>query len=389
MMKKTMKKLAVLTAILAVALVWGLMLAGCDTGTSPGPGSGTEGFSVSGSFTKTADIGGGNVNFDLKSNSAFGRAVTADSYTISGVLEDGDVTIRLSGSYDPNTGNWSVSARSSAIIYTLDGNVDSAGVSRGSSATIAVKSGTEWVPYIFAVTEAAVSIPNAAEAEESETGGTPSFAQGYWHSNASSSEGSLSVGSIVSGWKVAVKGEYTTQYGTMPIEQSWTILEYEEKGGGAYEVIACYPEYVWTSDNLAKALAAYLGINETTITRLTEFPPSSGFPNGRWVYAKADSATVGGFSNTEMNRLPVFFATGGWEKWATANPAGITKAKRYIKAKTSFTNNNTTFTMIRMGVTSPYLTVTFDSLAALKAAEGSMIELDNSTISFAQLTFTR
>jgi hypothetical protein len=156
-------------------------MTGCNNGNSgdgdggdENNGGGGGAFSVSGSFNKSEAAGSGEVKFEVKSNDAFGRAVSADSYTISGALEDGDLTIRLKGSYDPNAGNWSVSAKSSSIIYTINGNVNSAGVSQGSSATIAVKSGEEWIPFIFPIRESAVNIPGTAK--EGIAGVLPSFA---------------------------------------------------------------------------------------------------------------------------------------------------------------------------------------------------------------------
>jgi hypothetical protein len=343
----------------AVLLALGLVLAGCPTGGGDnGPGS--EVFIVAGSFTKTGDAGNGVVKFTLESNDAFSGTVTADSYTVSGVLEDGDLTIRLKGSYDPNTGIWSASAKSSTIIYTLDGNVDNAGVLQGASATIAVKSGNEWVPHIFPVTEEAVSIPGAAAAEESEAG-LPSFAKGYWYSKAEGYGGvnSVSLSVLVSDWKSKVTGTYTSPDGTMSIDQSWTLVEYTGSGSGPYEVIACYPEYVITSENLAKAVAAYLGVPITAFIEDEE-------PSGRYVGVSEGAWFGGGFSEAEWKRLRVFHATGGWEKWAAKN--NVTKENRYVKAKMSY-SNNTRFDMINMVKVEPWgYTYYFPTLATLKAA---------------------
>jgi hypothetical protein len=244
---------------------------GC--GNPAGGGSETDdkgGFSVSGSFAKSEDAGGGVVNFALKSGAATGLAVTAESYTISGALEDGDLTIRLRGSYDPNTGNWSVSAKSSAIIYTLDGNVDRRGVSRGSTATIAVKNGEEWIPYIFPVMETAVSIPGTVT-EEGESGGIPSFAQGIWYGT----DGHESYVFFISDWKVTAVE--IKPWCTKPDERSTTILDCNETGdgSGSYEVILCWPEYAQNSGTLlyvVQAMAECLGIPMSDIEMLDNAP---------------------------------------------------------------------------------------------------------------------
>jgi hypothetical protein len=108
------------TGMLAAALTFGVLSAACKNGTSPGNDDPPElAFSVSGTFTRTDTSGNNEVKFEVKSDaarSALGRAVTTDSYAISGALEDGSLTIRLKGSYDPNSGKWSVSAKSSAVI---------------------------------------------------------------------------------------------------------------------------------------------------------------------------------------------------------------------------------------------------------------------------------
>jgi hypothetical protein len=323
------------------------------------------------------------VKFDLKSDAAFSpsapsmsRAAAADSYTISGVLEDGDLTIRLKGSYDPHTGNWSVSAKSSAVIYTLDGSVDSAGVSRGSSASIAVKNGEEWVPYVFPVTESPVSIPGAAGAEEGETGGMPPFAYGAWYSNTDWDGGSSRTMTwIISDWKIKVTSTYTSPSGSSSRNRDNNTLIECSESAGAFEIIGCYPEYVMTSANFAKAAAAYLGIDEGAITALTAEPSGGSYPSGRWIYVESSSyGSWGGFSEAEEDKLDVLL-TSGWEIWAAAN--GVPKETRYIKFKILFTNNNTEFDMIPMvAVTDPsepwQFTFYFDSLAALKAA--AMVE---------------
>jgi hypothetical protein len=359
--------------MLAAALTFGVISAGCDNGTTPSnEDPETRAFSVSGSFTNTG-AGGGKVNFKLESDGSAAKAVAAGSYAVSGVLEDDDLTIRLKGSYDPNTGKWSVSAKSSAIIYTIDGKVNSAGVSQGCTATVVVKSGDEWVPYIFPITEeTAVTISNEAGAEESLIGGFPSFALGYWNSNEDYGGGYVvSLSLLVSDWRAAVTGTLTSPEGTSPIGLSWTMLEYNELSSGTYELIACYPEYAMTVSNLAKAVADYLGLGESEITGLTEAPDNGNWPSGRWIYDAGNSSWWGGFSTAEFDKLNVFWATGGWEKWAAVN--GVPKENRYVKAKMSYKNGNTKFDMINMVAVEDSLkpwsyTYSFPTLTALKAA---------------------
>jgi hypothetical protein len=408
-------------AVLLIAAIF--TLAGCDIGTGGDGHKETEtetetdgyketdtrrAFSVSGSFTKSGTSNDGTVNFNLKSDKAqssansVSRAVaTADSYTLSGVLEDGDIKIRLKGSYDPNTGNWTVSANSSFIIYTLNGSVNSVGVSQGSSATIAVyNEGTEeWVPYFFPVTEESVSVPAWTEASDGVTGGVPSFMQGYWHSNHSYGGYTDSISILVSDWKVAVSGTTTSPYGNRPIDQNWTLLEIDDKTGGVYEIIGCYPYYVETSDDLADAAEEYLGLSNGAITAAASNPFGGGSPpDGRWVYYTASGGYSywGGFSSAEYDKLDVFWGTGGWEKWAADN--SVTKANKYIAAKITYSGNS--FGMINLvgiaNASQPWdQTYDFPTLADLKAAtlveernwEWNYPELEDTGV--AVRTFTR
>jgi hypothetical protein len=365
-------------AVLAAAAIFAL--AGCDTGGDAPEGDGgipgTRAFSVSGSFDRSGN-NGDVVYFELQSNAASPsasvmRSVTAESYTLSGVLEDGNLTIRLKGSYDPHTGNWSVSAKSPTIIYTLDGSVDSAGVSQGASATIAVKNGNEWVPYTVLITEGASHdfTNDATEAMDSEEG-VPSSVQGYWYMNETFSYGSASHSLLVSDWKMQLIDVLTTPEGTLSYNQSWTILDW--KGAGpSYEMTYCYIQYVMTPENLAKAMAAYLDLDERDITALNANPRSGGnLSEGRWVYVDEDSTYQGGFSPEESQKLDVFWQTGGWEIWVMLNGGNADKKNKYVKDKISFNNTTLSITPMVAGDGTVY-TRAFDSLEALTNA--TMVE---------------
>jgi hypothetical protein len=350
----------------------------------------TEAFSVSGSFTKTGEAGSGEVKFVLKGDAA--------SHTLSGVLEDGDLTIRLKGSYDPNTGRWSVSARSSSIIYTLDGIVDSAGKFQAANATIVVKSGAgvneTWIPYFFPVREEAVSIPNAGTAVDGETGGVPVVWQGNWYSNTNYSGGSTaSINVLISDWKASVSGIYTSPDGSRPIEENWTLIKLTESGSGSYEFIGCYPDYVMTSEYLAAAVRSYLGPTVIVTTDsgsevgITITVAGSSSSWGISVSVDVDRGVISwttgffgeGAERDASEKLRVFWRTGVWDQWAASN--GVEKANRYVKARMTFTSSNS-FNMINMVAVEneswPWeYTYTFPTLAALKAAEAALVEEHN------------
>jgi hypothetical protein len=311
------------------------------------------------------------------------------------VLEDGDLTIRLKGSYDPGKGNWSVSAKSSAIVYTLTGKAGAAG---STSATIAVKNSDsdEWVPYFFPVTETAVSIPGAAGAVESDTGGIPSWAQGYWHSSKTYENGHTESMVVLLGqWGAKVGGTKTDSHGyTSPINIEQTVISVTgPDGSGSYEYIACYPEYVLTgeaTENLyIKAIAGCLEISVNDIKVLDAIPTDTEWWATYWqnpykwvVFNKdeSDFDVMFGFSDVDWEKLDMFWNAKGWERWAMAHPEEVTVTKviRYMKAKQSYTNGNNTFIMTPMATADG--TREFDSLAALNAA--TLIEMPDHAMTF-------
>jgi hypothetical protein len=374
-MKKKHETFFGFAVILLVAI---FAIAGCG---NPSGGGGDDdlsqrAFSVSGKFTKSGEAGSGDVEFSLKSDAASGgrsavRAVTAESYTISGVLEDGDITIRLKGSYDPNKGTWSVSANSSQIIYTLDGRVDSTGKSQGSTATIVVKSGVEWVPFVFPITEETVAISGTAVDGES---GVAASAQGWWKTSGSDNGYSWDVSVLLSPWKV--KGTVTTTFpnGTVtPDDIEWSIVEIAGSGAGPYEIYYTWPEYVMTSENLAKAASQCVFGNQTSVVAVTleQAAGTSPSPLGPWVYY--ESTTGGtwwcGFTTAQVE---TFFALNYWKTWASSN--GVIKANKYGAVKVSFNNAAapTSFNMINLvqaGSPDEYEYIrSFDTLAELKTA---------------------
>jgi hypothetical protein len=340
-------------------------------------------FSVSGKFTKSGGAGSGEVAFSLKSDAASaGRAVTAESYTIGGVLEDGDFTIRLKGSYDPNKGTWSVSAKSSAIIYTLDGSVDSEGNSRGSTATIAVKSGDEWVPYVFPIKEDAqtVTVPDA-DAVNGENG-IPAFAQGWWKLIGSGGGYSWNASVLLSPWKI--KGTITTTdpNGTVFLDEiEYSLVEIVSGSGkGPYVIYYTWPEYVMTTENLAKAASQCLFGNENSVTPLTneqadQLFNGSGMPGSPpkqpyvWYNTNTDTTYWSGFTTDQID---TFFEQNYWKKWATAQ--GVTQSNKYGASKVSFNDDTapTSFSitnLVQVGSSEEwYYTHSFGTLKALKAA---------------------
>jgi hypothetical protein len=209
---------------------------------------------------------------------------------------------------------------------------------------------------------------------DGEASDIPSFAMGYWRINSSDAYGGqLSLGVLVSGWKADVSGTYTSEYGTQPINQNWTMLKFDIEGGDSYGVIACYPEYVMNSDDLAEALSDYLDETVTGYSSLELMLTS--YSGAAAVYVEDNSSIHMVIPPGKMSKIHVFFATGEWEKWAAANSVPL--ANRYVKARMVYTGT-TKFEMTQLvEVADPDepwdQTYTFPTLADLEAAEANLV----------------
>ncbi|MDR1507752.1 MAG: hypothetical protein LBI67_11680 [Treponema sp.] len=380
MRKKYLFVLGMPLCLLALSLAF----AGCSNPAGGGDLS-QRSFSVSGKFTKSGGAGSGDVEFDIKSDAfSGGLAVSAESYTVSGILKDGAITMWLTGSYDPVKGAWSVSAKSSLIIYTLDGSVDSNGNSLGVLATIAVKSGNEWVPYVFPITEQNVTIADAGATNGED--GVPALAQGWWRASGSNSSGNSWSGSVLlSSWKA--KGTVTSTYQgvDIPNEVEYSIVEIASgSGAGPYTVYWASLEYVMTPENFAKAVSQCLYGNETSVTALTTVQMGqllsgggiSGSPSIPWVgYDDATGIQVWcGFTEAQMD---TFYAQNYWKKWAALK--GIAKANKYGASRIEFDNaaapsSFSITNLVKEGSPNIYnYTYSFGTLTELKAEAVNLV----------------
>ncbi|MDR1215621.1 MAG: hypothetical protein LBK25_02960 [Treponema sp.] len=387
-----MKKKLFLSGILGVALVFAIVVIGCDNDDG-GEEKNTDPkvYFLSGSF--------GNVQFNLESSetspsaSVKGRSISravGDNYDLTGVLEDGAVLARLRGSYDPESRNWSVSARSSNdVVYTFDGRVDDAGGFRDANATIVEPtSADEWEPVFSPVAKRDTPWDFAGEPVESEESGMPSVALGYWSSSLDTGviDGDekilIPLGCLISDWKVKVITTETVKWSILSpymifIDQNQTLIKVTDMEDGTYEVINCYPYYKPTAANYAAALTAWMRLEEGAITGYEEHPLDREEAGDRWVYIDpaADDFPLCILPTVEEEQLLDFHQAKGWERWAVAN--NIQPSKRYAQYKFVFTDDNT-FDMIQMiegggeGGALLYYShenhYIFDSLEALNAA---------------------
>jgi len=165
-----MKKMTKLVGIIVLVAVIGFTMTACGGG---GGGGGTPPsdppvwtFSKSGTF-------GTNGKVDLgTSYSRSVRAVTANSYVFSGIVEDGAICLTLTGSYDPVLKGFTASAASASARYIFWG--DNAGEFKALSVNP-----TTGVATQYNVTPAAVTI-TATPAESVTANKMPDKAMGWW-----------------------------------------------------------------------------------------------------------------------------------------------------------------------------------------------------------------
>jgi hypothetical protein len=347
-------------------LVLVLGLAVCDTGNDTDT---DDAFSLSGSFGN----GGKSIQFNLQgdegssgiSSSVMGRSISRaagldDGYDLTGILQDDEVLVRLRGTYDPESGNWSVSARSDEdVIYTFEGRVTGTGEFRDANATIVAPSTDtgEWAP-VFAPVTRATPWSITEEPVEIEASGMPSLALGYWGGSLhtgiigeTDEEVLIPLGCLISDWKVkvitneAVEWSVILPYITL-VDQNQTIIEVTNAGNGVYEVISCYPYYEPNATNFAAALTEWLGLPPVNaVAHYDEYPNRMDAPE-RWVWIDPHAGPLCILPTAEFEQLLEFYLAKGWDRWAEEN--NVTPARKYAKYKFEFSNDNNTFDMIQM-----------------------------------------
>ncbi|MCL2765549.1 MAG: hypothetical protein FWD40_09775 [Treponema sp.] len=355
-MKRKIKSFS--SVIIVLIAMIGLLFSACDLLDPPDDGNGgaPDGrtFTVSGEFDLPIS---GTAQFMLTSDptavAAAYRAVGADDYALFGVLDDGDITYRLRGTYDPNSGTWQASAKSSMMIFTLGGAVDADNNSLGSSATIAVNTGLlydpQWETFFVIIDEGDVdvSIDDFDDADPGQEG-VPSFALGWWVSNYTSNNVSYKVNSLVSPWRIALTTVKTDNKGySTTTNEILTIVDIEDKGGGTYRLYFTMHDYWITGDLLAQAFSACIGRNITALsyyqhgvlmgwyTDTAELAEINAL-NGLWIFY--DDSQRGwmsgpGITNDEATR---FASLNYWLTWAAEN--GVSSNTVFSAAEVKFPN---------------------------------------------------
>jgi len=379
---------------IALVAVIGFTMAGCKNGTTssnpddpvlPPP---PPGFSVSGKFNKSVSE---EVKFKLtettealsvlKTRSA--RAVSTEK-VISGVIDDGDFTIRLSGIYNSDTGSYTASASASIIRYTINGVIDESGDSIGSTATLLVKDGENWKTTTYVITEAPVTISGTAV--DSVAGGLPEFARGVWKFIDSSDDVTSDNTLTVNQWDVNYF--LVTTYGD---ERTTDVQRYSvvkiDNSGDNYDVIFAFPLYKGTKAQVAAAVKEFFSANGITIP---EADLSESKPDASTLFFGIDN-----FNNESFDVYDVRFNCVTEAQWKVVDKfyrtnavdaylirAGVAPTTWFGKYRITFSNGNAKLTW------TPYMTMSASTFETLAEAEALTVE-DNLFVDFYATEFTR
>ena len=221
------------------------------------------------SYSRASSIGR-NSNIGRNANSAPG------TYAISGELQDGDIIFRLSGTYDPITRNYTASAASSMIRFSINGAFSEAGESLGSTATVLTRTqGTDtWTGQSFAIAETVATFNPAAtdNTDEPDTNGIPAFARGWW-SYRDEDDGYVYEGKmLLSEWALLNDEKVTNPDGSINYYQSAGSVIEVTAGSGYWDIIVGFPHYQPTKDLAEQAAAAFLSSKNLSATKLDNNP---------------------------------------------------------------------------------------------------------------------
>jgi len=387
------KNLLNFLGIAVLAAVIGFGFAGCKNGTTSGGGGGsgeivTGGggspvFQLAGQFTKSGELGGEVVKFKIADANNYARSARAagQELAVKGELMDGDITFKLSGTYDPDAKKYSVSSSSSMIRYSITGGYDDNGNSTGSTANLLVKQGEDWKPFTFEVEGKAPSaVTITGEAKESEAGGVPAFAQGYWYFSERDEKADIKMTLLVSQWsadwdEVVI---YREDGYKDVVSYKYSIVDVKTLGANKYDVIYAYNDLEMGSsfEQRKAGIAEYLkskGYGKAVAYTYAELeamnyvtPSGPGYIFDEW--------GLSGWFNMPYDIFDDFYNTDYLKKYLVK--IGVTPVAMYTKNLFELKNNNTVLEIGYYGDQSsgmPYVT----SLAAL---DGLVLMGENGTM---------
>jgi len=177
--------------IIAVSAIIGLLMAACDNGLLEEiiEKLQAENLTIAGTFA--SQNGGIEAKFSAKAGTgarSLARAIHETDFSLDGLLEDGDITFRLKGSYNSETKTYTLSAASSFLRYIIYGEFDTSGIATTGTATVQVNNNPldpasgEWTTTEIAVTTTgtAPEIDASGEIIDETPGGIPANMRGIW-----------------------------------------------------------------------------------------------------------------------------------------------------------------------------------------------------------------
>ena len=241
-----MKKLKMISVLF---VIFAIMFTGCDS-SGGGGGDPTGGnFSVHGTF-KNGDSNSYFSANESKGRSIFSRAASDGDTSIPlvGTLDDGDITFKLKGSYDKDSGNYTLSAASSFIRYTIggDGTKTTASIAVKDAATGTFKAPT--VVSVVAVTseKAKEKITSKKEAEIVESDIADTGWMGTWHSTEVIDGISFETKYIINEWGMNIlfkDGNTWIDTGTMGFSY------FDPLKDGKYDVVMDFNTVEWDEES--------------------------------------------------------------------------------------------------------------------------------------------
>jgi len=228
-MKNTIK----VFGIIALALIIGFGMIACSDGG--GGGKKEEPFTISGTFASQAN----DINAKFYASATDGRSARAaraaeNETEMEGLLEDGDITFKLKGSYNSATKLYVLSAASSFLRYSISGDIDS---SEPGKAIVQVKSGSDWtvIEIDVAVTTSGGTFSGKGEAQDALASGIPQEMWGVWWGSEPIEKGKGDI--VLSGkYYYAIDAftivQYVDRLGTWNVEAYTCFFEGLTKAGG-------------------------------------------------------------------------------------------------------------------------------------------------------------
>jgi len=204
-MKNTIKMLGIIT----LAAVINFSMAACSDSSDS-----TASFNISGSFASQNNGTTKAKFYASESDSRSARSVE-DENALEGLLEDGDITFRLKGHYNSESGFFILSAASSFLRYSISGNFNSDELGK---AIVQIKTGDNWTSVEVNVdisTNGSGKIKGSGKIEEDFSGGIPENMWGIWYGAES----------IMRGPDIIRSGDYRFTI------DAFTIVLYVNRGG--------------------------------------------------------------------------------------------------------------------------------------------------------------